>query len=138
MDQIPAANSSQPRRDNVTSDHSSVSNPKSKSQPNGVAAHLQSIAESLEKLVKVGNRIADAIENLDSQRPFSMNCKRAGKYIGVGEVSIKNLIRAKKLPDSKLFDKKGQVILVEDLEKLVREQRVAIDEEVNDPIGVVD
>ena len=138
-----AAKRSPCRRDNLTSVSSSSSNPVSEPQPFGVAAHTQSIVELLAQLVKSTNRIADAIESqnrtvIQPLQPISVNCEDAGKYIGVGEKSVRNLIRAEKLPDFKLFDKKGQVILVEDLKKLVKGQRVATGEEINDPQNAID
>jgi len=124
--QITAAKSS--RRRSVKKQDSG--NPVSDSQPPGVAAHLQSIAESLAELVKINRRIADAIESQDHKvvhgmRPYSVSCKEAGNYIGVRERSIKSLIDNGDLPDAMLFDKKGQVVKVDDLEKLVDERRAA-------------
>ena len=124
-----AANGSQPRRDLVTSASSPCPNPKSKSQPNGVAADVQGSAESPESMVKVGNVNENQnVSTVQALPPLALSCEDAAKFIGVSEGTIRYLIRTEILPVVKLFSQKGHVILVADLEELLWKHRTAIDE----------
>jgi excisionase family DNA binding protein len=97
-----------------------------------VAADRQGNADSLQELVTVVKRLAEAIENQNRSTnqalpPEALSPKEAARFMGVTLATVNHLIRTRKLPYAQHGDQRGRMILVKDCRKFLEDHRQAID-----------